>query len=122
MLGALLVKILRFLWQDVTLTFISTMTTTFAAVCHWTEHELALLHLGTKAMVLRVANFTFASVGVTSVFFAEIIVTLASTVAAHTRIFILVKDSSQARAFDLLAVLTIETPLASTERTFGFVR
>jgi hypothetical protein len=122
MLGALHLEIPLAFRENVALTSIGTMTTTFAGVSHWAVHELALAHFGTKPMVLRMTLGAFSSVGVATILLTVVVVTLATTVAAHARIFILVKDSAKARALDLLTVLTIETPFASTECAILFIR
>jgi hypothetical protein len=119
---ALLLDVPLSLRENVALTIIGTMTTTFARVSHWTEHELALGYFGTKPMVLRMTLGAFSSVSVATILLTEVVVTLATTVAAHARILILVEDSAKARALDLLTVLTVEAPFASTERAILLIR
>jgi hypothetical protein len=65
---------------------------------------------------------TLSLVSITAIVITVVIITLATTVAAHTRVVVLVQDLTDSRALDLLAVLTIEPKLTSTECTISFVR
>jgi len=91
-------------------------------VTHWAESKLALAHFGTKPMVLRAALSAFSGVSITSILLTEVVVTLATTVAAHARIAVFVHHFAKPRALDLLTVLTIEAPFASTECLIRLIR
>jgi len=91
-------------------------------VCHGTVLELALVDLGSISMVLVHTFSTLAFISIATIVVTVVVITLATTVAAHTRIGVLVQDLPDARALDLLAVLTIESPLTSTESTVSLIR
>jgi hypothetical protein len=120
MLGALLLEIPLVGRQKVTFDinigiFVTGMT-------HWAESKLALAHFGTKTMVLRAALSAFSGVSITSVLLTEVVITLATTVTTHARICVFVHDFAEPRALDLLTVLTVKAPFASTECAISFIR